>query len=332
MEQKYNITELQQAIDHLDQRAIGNIILQAEIERLRNLPKLNTRDPKNREKHAQVQVSVAHAMYMAGRITQSEFLYNVAMPLMNFVHDYRFLDGDYDDALKPISEQMEKIEQAHGLARDEYWPLGEGPDDYEELNGKYGDILDKKQGEVFREFGETNIADLWESNKDEFERLFERGRVAVFEKGNEEQGLRDLIEQYEREAEICGNSGSYYAACALIGAAMEARLLFSCITSPEIINQTLTNLPKNQKPNSNNPLKWNLNNLLEVCSVAGWLPKLSGELVTHVPEGWGHLVRELRNLLHPGLHIRKRPRVTIGFEEFNDAKAAYMLITSQLQA
>ena len=51
-----------------------------------------------------------------------------------------------------------------------------------------------------------------------------------------------------------------------------------------------------RRPRSKRPIDWNLSSLLEVCSAAGWLPSIESELGTHLPEGWGQMLRSLRNL------------------------------------
>jgi hypothetical protein len=165
-------------------------------------------------------------MYAAGRVTRAEYFYFLTMPLISLVHESRWTDGEYDEDLKPISDRMKQIESAHGLAKDEFWSPGAGPPEYQALNCDYETVLDRKQGEVFREFGELKIAELWDQKRDQFDELFEKGHVAIFEKEDRDAGLAELIKVYEREAQSCAKANAYYAACATLGAAMETRCPF----------------------------------------------------------------------------------------------------------
>jgi hypothetical protein len=226
---------------------------------------------------------------------------------------------------------MEQIKSAHGLTEDEFWSRGAGPPEYEALNRDYETVLNRKQGEVFHEFGEPKIAELWDQKRDQFEELFEKGRVAIYEQENQEAGLAELIQVYEWEAQACAETNAYYAACAVLGAAMETRLLLQCVRNPNEVHTAVNRLPSERRPRSKRPIDWNLRFLLEVCSAAGWLPPIESELGTHLTEGWGHVLRSLRNLVHPGRHLLDRPRAIIGREEFEDAQAAYALVKSQLR-
>src|SRR5687768_9654539 len=146
--------ELRQALEHLDRRAAGSIALQEAIAELRLLPRPERSNKSSREGQARAQVSVAHAMYAAGRVTRAEYFFFLTMPLISLVHESRWTDGEYDEDLKPISDRMKQIESAHGQAKEEFWPSGAGPPEYQALNREYETVLDRKQGEVFREFGE----------------------------------------------------------------------------------------------------------------------------------------------------------------------------------
>jgi hypothetical protein len=322
--------ELRQALERLDRRAAGSVVLQEAVAELRRLPRHDQRNKSNREARARAQVSLAHAMYAAGRVTRAEYFYFLTMPLISLVHESRWTDGEYNEDLKPISDRIKQIEIAHGLAKEEFWPPDAGPPEYQALNRDYETLLDRKQGEVFREFGEQKIAELWDQKRDQFDELFEKGRVAIFEKEDREAGLAELIQVYEREARSCAEANAYYAACVALGAAMETRLLFQCVKNSDEVSTAVDRLPKKRRPRSKKPIDWNLSSLLEVCSAAGWLPPIESELGTHLPEGWGHMLRRLRNLLHPGRHLLDRPRATIGREEFEDAQAAYTLVKAQL--
>ncbi|MDE2815561.1 MAG: hypothetical protein OXK81_02530 [Chloroflexota bacterium] len=327
----YQTEELRKALEHLDRRAVGTEVLQETRRKLDQLPKLNLRDKGNRENRAHVWVSLVEAMYAAGRVTKAEYTHLLAIFLI-MVHQDRWFDGDYDADLKPISDQIVQIERAHGLTEDEYWPPGEGPPEHEALNRNFEAILDREQGHVFREFGKTWLANLWEQERERFDELFEEGRVSFFESGDQEDQLTRLIQVYEREAQSCVEVSAFYAACASLGAAMEARLLLHCLKNPGQAQAAFKKCSNSKRVTSRfkRPMDWNLDSLLKVCAEAGWLSPIESDLGLHFPEGWGHHLRDLRNLLHPSRHLRTRPRGVIGREEYDDAHAAYMLLKSQL--
>ena len=57
------------------------------------------------------------------------------------VHEERLLDGLYESDLGEINAGMEAIRKREGLDDDEYWPIGEGPEDWEELEQRYSGVL-----------------------------------------------------------------------------------------------------------------------------------------------------------------------------------------------
>lgn len=111
---------------------------------------------------------------------------------------------------------------------------------------------------------------------------------------------------------------------------MEAMLLLHCYNNISQAKEAFNQVDKSHSPKSKEPIDWSLNTLLEVCSSAGWLPLIEGEVASHRLEVWGHHIRKLRNLLHPGRHLKDRPRSIIGREEYEDALAAYTLISSKI--
>jgi hypothetical protein len=326
-----NQETIDRAIEHLDLHALAKSVLPEIAIKFKEMPKLDLNNQENREERARAEVTLARVLYAEGRITKAEYMYFRAMPLISHVFESRWQDGAYVTEIGPLAAEMKQIEKKHGLTEDEFWFRGKGPDEYEALNVQYDEVLDKKQGEVFIEFGQNDLAELWEANKQQFLELFEKGRKAIFESQDIPKALQELADEYEREAGICEKQNANYAGCALLGAAMEARLLLKCITNLENSRIALNALPSDKRPKSKDPLTWSLVHLLSICSAAGWLPPFEGEVATHVPESWGHRLRQMRNLLHPGKHVQDRPRACLGEEEFEDARAMYTLVVNQLQ-
>lgn len=317
--------QLSAALDHLDARAANEELLVGVREEWRA-----ARDSADHGRFLTAQLRLAHALYGAGRLSEGEFVFFLAMPLIREFEN-RWLDGQYESDLADVSNRMNKIEREHGLTGDQFWPAGEGPDEHIRLDHEYSRILDAKTAEVFREFGEDSLAALWESNQKIVEELLEAGRLAVMQKQQTERALTELAMRYASEAEESAQSGLAYAACALWGAALEARLLLTALMRPDEVAGALKKADRQRRPKSRDPMRWTLAELLVIASEAGWLPPAPGKLATHLPEGWGHHLRSLRNLLHPARHLADRPRALIGDGAVSDARSAYALVVAQLE-
>lgn len=98
--------------------------------------------------------------------------YLIAYQIMDLAQE-RYED---DPRLEAISCEMEQIEEAHGLTEDEYWPIGEGPEDHRALDARWNEAADAIIAETFRAQGEGAMADLFEGDRAEFDRRFEVGR------------------------------------------------------------------------------------------------------------------------------------------------------------
>ena len=131
--------------------------------------------------------------------------------------------------------------------------------------------------------------------------------------------LRKIILRYHSEAERCASVRAYYAACVMIGAALEAMLVQMCILFEDEVAQAVLRLPRKPK----GPIEhWGLDDLIRIAVAVGWLPTRRG---LHLAEpGIGelaHLIRRLRNLSHPGVHLREVSEVPI--------RAAYYRVAYQ---
>jgi len=77
------------------------------------------------------------------------------------IHSKRSFAGVYKKDLEDIESQIEVIEKREGLDEFEYWLIGEGPEDWNQLNNQYDLILDVKFEETLREFGLEDMAELY---------------------------------------------------------------------------------------------------------------------------------------------------------------------------
>ena len=240
----------------------------------------------------------------------------------------------YDDELSPINEQIDAIRDEYGLEDDEDWPQGEGPAEYQGLISQFDAVLDQKLIEAFVEFGASEIGTEFTADQDEHYKKLENGLHTYL--GEETSDVEEplsiitLIETYEHDAELAFESGAYYAACALLGAALEAQLLGKCQREQDQAKRVISRLRPEQKPKRKNPLEWSLANLLNVCDAAGWLPSLEGRETLHNLYDWGNIINRMRNTLHPGNHLRVVPLHMLGESDFRDAASIYLLIKNTL--
>jgi hypothetical protein len=147
--------------------------------------------------------------------------------------------------------------------------------------------------------------------------------------GQRYDALLKLIVRYRNEAEKAAKVRAYYAACILIGSALEGSLLAMCTARAEDVEDCLAGLPRNQRP-PKAAQDWTLNQLLAVAAALQWLPARPNKYSRTRLADWAHLIRELRNLVHPGKHIREYPRVRLGCHHWRDAKAVFDLANDSL--
>lgn len=136
--------------------------------------------------------------------------------------------------------------------------------------------------------------------------------------------LSKIIVRYQREAEKCASVRAYYAACVMIGGALEGMLLQMCDLFEDEVKEALSKLPE-KKPRG--PIeKWNLSDLIEAALAAGWLPPRRGPDLAEAGIGeLAHLIRRLRNLSHPGVHLREVDEVPLRAASY---RVAYTLFDS----
>jgi hypothetical protein len=103
----------------------------------------------------------------------------------------------------------------------------------------------------------------------------------------------------------------------MIGGAFEALLLQICDLFEDEAAEAILKLPRKQRPRGSIE-HWRLDDLIAVTVAAGWLPTPGiGELA--------HLIRRLRNLSHPGAHLREVDEVPLRAASY---RVAYELFNS----
>jgi hypothetical protein len=83
---------------------------------------------------------------------------------------------DAETALQPLDEPMQAIEEAWEQEHDQLWPPEEVPAQYEDLRRQYEEAWDRLFVSKLREFGEPEMAELYRTDPDEFQRQGEVGR------------------------------------------------------------------------------------------------------------------------------------------------------------
>lgn len=300
-----------------------------ELHRISKIGAANApeRDLASIEAEARAWLDTVDSAETAGRLEPSHRFLLRAWTVER-VHDRRTMDGFYSE-LADISARMDAISEREGLHEDEYWPIGQGPEDWEELSEQYSQVLDEKFEETLREYGLVDMANLYCQDREAYDARREEGRRLVVEDIPELEQLGVVQQQFEKEAEICADSGAYHAAAIMIGAAIETALLLACLNHRDEALNARHRLPSGRRPKGESPKKWRLEDLVRVADEAGWLPNFEVEDGTLSTRSLLDMTRHLRNLVHPVRHLssRKFPDVE---RMYANAHAVYILLERHL--
>jgi hypothetical protein len=133
--------------------------------------------------------------------------------------------------------------------------------------------------------------------------------------------LGKVIVRYHREAEKCASVRAYYAACIIIGTAFEAMLLQMCDLFEDEVAEAAMKLPRGPKGSIEH---WSLDDLIGIAVLLGWLPPRRGPDLAEAGIGeLAHLIRRLRNLSHPGVHLRELGEVPLRAASYRVAYALF---------
>ena len=246
---------------------------------------------------------------------------------VELVHDRRWMDGLYKADLAGIAARMDAIRHREGLNDDEFWSIGQGPGDWQELEDQYSQIVDTKFEDALREYGLDDIANLYRMDRESYDARREEGRRLAIEDVPELERVSALQSQFEAEAEICAEGGAYHAAAIMIGSAIEAALLFACLNRRDSALNARNRL--HERPKSADPTRWHLRELVMVAHEAGWLPDFEVPDGTLSSRSLLDMIRDLRNLVHPGRHLSDR-RIAEVKDAHAHARAAYILLSWHL--
>jgi len=143
--------------------------------------------------------------------------------------------------------------------------------------------------------------------------------------------LLELLDRYKQEAEKSAGAGAYLAGCVMLGAALEGSLLVMSECYRDEIERSIS-APRDKRGKVKSPYSWHLWQLLDVAGELNWLPaRLSPNEDIEFEEALNkgdigdfvELVREIRNLVHPGKYVREWPGTTITEEHFEDCYALF---------
>jgi len=113
------------------------------------------------------------------------------------------------------------------------------------------------------------------------------------------EDLLDLLSYYKSEAIRCREAGAYLAGCVMVGAALEAHLLWALEGYyREIIGFGGDSIRA--------PRKCSLAELIALAEEWDWVPQgVDPEVALRKVCGDHEVIRRTRNLLHPGLYLQK---------------------------
>jgi len=324
-----NRRHLERAIVMMEREVIADVLAPKLAERNRAINKSIGKGAWKEPAYARSMIELADALLHSNRISDQEYVF-IASSTSEAIHEERQFAGVYPELLD-LDRKMDAIRQSHNLAPDEYWPIGRGPRKYRDLEAQYKQATDSRFVQTLKELGATALADLFMSDRKEFDRRRERGRRSMNHKNETSAALADVIVRYEQEARIAASSGAYACAVTMLGAAVEGLLLMRCLRSKKKSSEIASRLPRQQRPrDTSSPLKWTFETLIETCLAAGWLPKVETSSIEIYPEALAHSLRDMRNRIHPGRVALDHPWIELSERNFAHAEVIYSTLFATL--
>lgn len=317
------------ALDNIARRAGAAEILPALAERHRAareaLPTGGWKDPAS----AASLIDLGLILLEARRMSLQEYIFLVDCSVEP-VHSDRILTKTYPE-IAELSAKLRAVEEAHGLGPNQYWPAGSGPDEHQRLNKAWDAASDKRYIETLKELERGAATELYNADPTEYRRLRERGRRSMYHKDSLVPALADTIVRYEQEARSAANARAFTAAIVLLGSAVEGLLLLRCLRSKRKAQEVATAMSKRRRPrNPLTPEQWTFEQLINVCLDAGWLPAIHLGDNSILPAGLAHILRTMRNRIHPGNVSTKNPWLEAERRDFDDADVIYTTLFATL--
>jgi hypothetical protein len=318
---------LTDALSKLDKVVLAQETIPYLIESVERDPHLyKGRDVESAKKY----LEFLQVTYLSGQTPHPQYVF-LGGWVIERIHNDRWLNGEYKKKLGPVSKEMRKIKKLHGLKPDGRFLKGKFPKSYRKLDNLYRSIMNGYFHDALVEFGLQDIADLCKSNRTEYERLFIKGYHSIYCTDEPIVALREVVICYEKDARLAFSAKAYSAAVTLLGAAVEGLLLLRCLRSKKKSINVAKSLPGKRRPRDlEDPTKWTFDNLIEICSSAGWLAPIESSLVQYDSSSLAHFLRQMRNYVHPGRIIRERPWLEMSENDYKRAEAVYIALLSKI--
>jgi hypothetical protein len=81
-----------------------------------------------------------------------------------------------EESLHALDERLTAVKRKYGLEEDDFWPLGQTPEEYESLRREFQENWDKIFVAKLQEFGEEEMARQYHSDPEGFQKRSEAGR------------------------------------------------------------------------------------------------------------------------------------------------------------
>ena len=171
---KIKKTELNQAILKLEKIVEATVALPELAKSTKEIRKNKTID-KNLK--ALKYIELSKKLFSARRFTYPVFVFYVSLEVESIYSD--IIEKGGNPTLEEISRRIRVVEKASGLKDDEYWPVGEGPEELQELNIRYESVSDEIFNTVLDSLALNELAAVRRKNKAAYDRLREYGRAVL---------------------------------------------------------------------------------------------------------------------------------------------------------
>lgn len=126
------------------------------------------------ESTAQQRLAVYQAIRNSGLLPQDAGFYLVSWQIDEIT------EVNAINVLGHLDDRLRAVEKKHGLREGEFWSPDEAPPEYEELRLEHQRAWDELFADTLEKYGEREMAELFRTDDDEFERRSETGRQFFF--------------------------------------------------------------------------------------------------------------------------------------------------------
>jgi hypothetical protein len=123
------------------------------------------------------QIGVGRMFRDLSLCSPDESLFLVASPLLRIVHDEIEMELENPDSpFARIDRKMRHVQQTYHLPEEVFWLLCEAPKEYRRLHLQWENLAARFVVNIFNQYGESELASLYQNNRTEFQRRFRLGR------------------------------------------------------------------------------------------------------------------------------------------------------------